>query len=266
MRIAAPWQPLGPASAAQSVVKNIETNATMIIAGNIVTTEAGAIATEPSSCILGPSPSFRRPPFQFQFQFHDCTSGWVSEGPFQKHRTFPPTHEMMAWQEVRPFIGDPMRYALLSLLLVPSLLLGQAPPPRPHAPKLQTISRPIEAWPEGAVSFVESPGLTLDGNAPHNSAVPDADGYRLLSLIVKPGEKLSFKLKSEDDMVTMQTYLPKPPPASLDWRLALRNANFPRSIVRNKMTIQNTTKEPQTLVLIIVGKHGSSYRVDLQRS
>ena len=158
-----------------------------------------------------------------------------------------------------------MRNPLWPLLLLSTLCLGQAPAQGTHPPRLQINDQIVEAWPAGASTFVESPGLSLNVGTPYVHEIPGADGYRLLSLVVQPGEKLTFKLKSEEEKVTLQAYIPEPPPASLDWRLALKNANLPRPVSRTHLTIQNTTTEPQTLVLMILGKHGYWYRVDLQR-
>jgi len=101
---------------------------------------------------------------------------------------------------------------------------------------------------------------------PHIRQMPKADGYRLLRLTVKPGEKLSFKLKSENDKVSLHAFIPTPPPQSLEWRTALKQANFPAPQGRNHLVIQNTTKEPQELILMIIGLHGYNYRVELERS
>jgi len=159
-----------------------------------------------------------------------------------------------------------MRAALLVLLL-PSLLLGQgSTQARPTAADEISQKTSIEAWPEG-VSFVESPGLTLDVGTPHFNDGPDhSDGYRLIRLMVQPGEKLAFKLKAEEDKVSMRTYVPKPPPKTFDWLVALKAANRPKMFSRKHMNIENATREPQDLVLIIFGRHGYSYRVDLERT
>jgi len=158
-----------------------------------------------------------------------------------------------------------MRRSYLPVLLGSTLLLGQYPATgMRHLPRPQGLITGLEPWPATA-SFVESPGLKLDVRAPYIRNMPQADGYRLLSLVVKPGEKLSFKLKAEDDKVSLHAYVPKPPPASMAWHMALRNANLHGPIVQEQLTIQNTTQEPQTLVLMIVGHHGYGYRVDLQR-
>lgn len=158
-----------------------------------------------------------------------------------------------------------MRSALLVLLL-PSLLVGQGTAKASPTIEQADKKRTVEAWPEG-VSFIESPGLTLNVGTPRFHDGPTgSDGYRLLRLVVKPGEKLAFKLKSEYDKVSMRTFMPKPPPEAIDWRVALRNANQPKMNSRTRMNIQNTTSEPQVLVLIIFGVHDHSYRVDLERT
>jgi len=157
-----------------------------------------------------------------------------------------------------------MRGLVLSLLLAPAILAGQSSVPPSATLSQKTDS--IEAWPENA-TFVESPGLTYDIGTPKFKDGPDIkSGYRLLRTVVKPGEKLEFTLKAEEDKVSMRAFVPVPPPKSLDWRMSLRNANRPRRYCRKHMTIENTTPEPQVLVLIIFGTHKYSYRVDLQRT
>lgn len=157
-----------------------------------------------------------------------------------------------------------MRSLMLSLLLAPALMAA-APGAAPSDVISQKVDS-VEAWPEGK-TFVEAPGLTFDLGTPKFKDGPSGtDSYRMLRLDLKPGEKVSFKLKSEYEKVSMRTYMPHPFPESLEWRMALRNANLPRRECRKEMSVTNSTDKPQSLILIIFGVHAHSYRVDLERT
>jgi len=150
-----------------------------------------------------------------------------------------------------------MRYAFMPFMLASSLLLGQAP-------RFSESNTPVPAWPEGAVTTIESPGLAMDVRTPGFTSNPGLNGYRMMHVVVMPGEKLDFNLKAEDDKLLMVAFVPKPTMVSFDWRMALRTFNDCGYPCRK--TITNTTQDPQSLVLILLGAHDYPYQVKLVRS
>jgi len=121
---------------------------------------------------------------------------------------------------------------------------------------------PVEA------SFVEAPSLPLDlGVPPYDYDDPrQSNGRRVFGLMLQPGEKVAFNLKSEDDQVAMRAFVPTAAPP-MKWKLELKNANFPpRSRRAKHLELKNPLAEPQMLYLILYGMNGHAYRVDLTRT
>jgi len=161
---------------------------------------------------------------------------------------------------------------MLSLLLVmgSTILIARGADPTldpPRAPNTVAMESRVQPWPEGVTFLDEKKGLPFDVGTPNfqDGVAGMATGYRILDLTVQPGETVRFKLKAEDDKVSMRVHIPNPPPEH-DWYMALRQADKPylgRS--RPRMVVKNETKVPQSLGLIIFGHHGCPYRVDLER-
>jgi hypothetical protein len=158
-----------------------------------------------------------------------------------------------------------------TLTLISTLLAthGVAAQSRDHAREnTVAMATHFEEWPQGATSIEEEKGLTLFVGTPkfEPALARETTGYRILNLVVQPGEELRFKLASEESKVSMRAYIPVPRP-DYDWWVALRQVNNTFKGVPNRphIEIQNTTKVPQTFGLVVFGHHGYKYRVDLER-
>jgi hypothetical protein len=135
------------------------------------------------------------------------------------------------------------------------------------APNTVAIESNLESWPEGATFVEASKGLPYKGGTPNwqDASASEPTGYRILNLTVLPGEEVKFKMKSEDDKVSMRVHVPEPPPEH-KWLVALKWANKPYlGHARPRLAVKNETDKPQKLGLIIFGKHGYQYRVDMER-
>jgi beta-lactamase regulating signal transducer with metallopeptidase domain len=120
-------------------------------------------------------------------------------------------------------------------------------------------------WPE-SVSAVGAASLPFSAHPPGFNGMGDINAYRVLRLVIRPGERAQFRMQAEGSKVVMEARIPHSTP-SLEWRQALRYANYlPRQIRSGRFDISNPTTEPQVLDLMLYGAHGYSYRIDLVRT
>lgn len=126
-----------------------------------------------------------------------------------------------------------------------------------------------EAWPTDS-NVVEAKSLPFDGAfagyAEDGTDFVEANGRRVFAFKVKPGEKMEFSMKSQDDKIAMRTHIPNPPP-TMKWKMDLRYANVPLRARRSKhLEVKNSSGEEQTLYLVLYGVVNYPFRIELQRS
>ena len=91
------------------------------------------------------------------------------------------------------------------------------------------------------------------------SFVKDVNAMRIFAFTTKPGERVTFRLKSERSRVRLAVY---PDPKNTQMRAAIKKANLPPAAARSsKLVFTNTSKEPYDMLLFVYGLHGYSYRL-----
>jgi hypothetical protein len=126
-----------------------------------------------------------------------------------------------------------------------------------------------EVWPSDSNSL-EAKSLPFDGGfagyTEDGNDFVEANGRRVFAFKVKPGEKMEFNIKSQDDKIALRTFIPTPPP-TLKWKMDLRYANVPVRARRSKhLEVKNSSAEEQTLYLVLYGVVNYPFRIELQRS
>lgn len=98
--------------------------------------------------------------------------------------------------------------------------------------------------------------------------MPDTDedsvnGLRIFAFTLQPRETLALRLSCEHEAIIMRILRPKANDAMAS---AISAANFPpTSIRRSRLSIQNSTTRPYTVNLLLYGKVGYPYRLDIER-
>lgn len=98
--------------------------------------------------------------------------------------------------------------------------------------------------------------------------MPDTDedsvnGLRIFAFTLQPGETLALRLSCEHEAIIMRILKPKANDAMAS---AISAANFPpTSIRRSRLSIQNPTNRPYTVNLLLYGKVGYPYRLNIER-
>ena len=100
------------------------------------------------------------------------------------------------------------------------------------------------------------------------SGMPDMDegstnGLRIFAFTLQPRERLDLRLSCEHEAIVMRILRPKVNDAMAS---AISAANFPpTSIRRSRLSIKNPTSGPYTVNLLLYGKVGYPYRLDIER-
>jgi hypothetical protein len=171
------------------------------------------------------------------------------------------------------------------------LLVAQAPTP---AQPGKTPRVPIRIAPD--VTVIEAPGLTPDGalatrnpdqleqqrggyiqtdtTSSGRTGLPSrtgmeatesnsADAMCLYAITLGPKERLQIKLKAEDNQIIMRFITP---PVATPMTPAIRSANMPPTpLRRTRIQIANPGSEPAETLLLLYGKAGYPYRLELTR-
>jgi hypothetical protein len=96
------------------------------------------------------------------------------------------------------------------------------------------------------------------------SLVADVNAMRILAFMVRPGERMTFRLKSELSKVRLAVYTD---PKATKQRSAIKRANLPPPASRaTKLIFANTSKEPYEMLLLVYGLHGHSFQLSWESS
>lgn len=98
--------------------------------------------------------------------------------------------------------------------------------------------------------------------------MPDMDesstnGLRIFAFTLQPVETLDLRLSCKQEAIVMRILKPR---ANDAMARAIASANFPpTSTRRSRLSIQNSTNKPYTVNLLLYGKVGYPYRLDIER-
>ncbi len=98
--------------------------------------------------------------------------------------------------------------------------------------------------------------------------MPDMDegstnGLCVFAFTLQPREALDLRMSCENEAIIMRILRPK---ANDAMAAAISAANFPpTSIRRSRLSIQNPTNRPYTVNLLLYGKVGFPYRLNIER-
>jgi hypothetical protein len=98
--------------------------------------------------------------------------------------------------------------------------------------------------------------------------MPDMDedstnGLRIFAFTLQPHETLDLRLSCDHEAIVMRILRPK---ANDAMAAAISAANFPPTTSRRtRLSVHNPTKAPYTVNLLLYGKVGHPYRLDIER-